>query len=104
MHCCLTRTPYSEMSLMAPLAKPMVPQPHGSVASLARSSSLEGSTVSDHLRSEGHGPDAWASGTRKDGTGQVRHDTQSGCRTDRNECTGTFSPGSCLTREKRTPS
>lgn len=54
------------MSLMAPLAKPMVPQPHGSVISLARSSSLEGSTISDHLRSEGPGADR-----RDGGAGQV---------------------------------
>lgn len=51
---------------MAPLAKPMVPQSHGSVMSLARSSSLEGSTISDHLRSEGPGADR-----RGGGAGQV---------------------------------
>lgn len=61
---------------MAPLAKPMVPQSHSSVMSLARSSSLEGSTISDHLRSEGPGADSWTGGggNRRDGggAGQVR--------------------------------
>jgi len=54
----------SEMSLMAPLAKP-VSNPRGSTASLARSSSLEGSTISDHL--SGPGADR-----RGGGAGQVR--------------------------------
>lgn len=74
--CFATLNDCSEMSLMAPLAKPMVPQSHSSVMSLARSSSLEGSTISDHLRSEGPGADTWTGGggNRRDGggAGQVR--------------------------------
>lgn len=62
---------------MAPLAKPMVRKPHDAV-SLARSSSLEGSTIGDQLRSEVHGRDSWVGGTRRDGgTGQVGHGTRS---------------------------
>lgn len=68
---------------MAPLAKPMAPQAlalsrrdRGHVMVLARSSSLEGSTVSDKLHSEGPTAESWASSSRRDGAsaaGQVQY-------------------------------
>lgn len=67
----------SELSHMAPLAKPMMPRKEmlarrerGHVATLARSSSLEGSTVSDTAQAEGSGQDAALPGGRREG--QVR--------------------------------
>ena len=56
---------------MAPLAKPMsLSRRERNLVMLPRSSSLEGSTISDTLRSEGGGggADAWASGSRREGT------------------------------------
>lgn len=69
---------------MAPLAKPVTSmvapltlsrrepgrEDHGPVVLLARSSSMEGSTVSDTLRPEG-GTESWGGGGgRKEGQGQ----------------------------------
>lgn len=59
---------------MAPLAKPMAPKHRAlsrrdrdSVELLARSSSLEGSTVSDALLQAGGGAEACPAGGRRDG-------------------------------------